>query len=85
METIVVFFSQIKRRKNEGNGSHICCYFLFLKQRKKTKKSMIAMAIVDALADSWMDSTTSPNVKTMKVCSLLCSTLGVEGRARAPG
>jgi len=37
-----------------------------------------------------MDSTANPKVKTTEgegvgACSLACNTLGVEGRARAPG
>jgi len=37
-----------------------------------------------------MDSITSPNVKTMEgegvgACSLVCNTLGVEGRAKSSG
>jgi len=44
----------------------------------------------DAPPSSLMDSIASPKVKTMErkgvqVCSLVCSTLGVEGRAGALG
>ncbi len=44
----------------------------------------------NAPLDSWMDSTTSPKVKTTKgervgALSLVRGTLGVEGCVRAPG
>jgi hypothetical protein len=40
----------------------------------------------DAPPNSLIDSNANPKVKTeeVKVCSLACSTSGVEGRAKAP-
>jgi len=55
---------------------------------KKSKEVIANMVLANAPPSSLMDSTMSPTMKTtergIRVRSLACNTLGVEGGARAP-